>query len=173
MSVLYPYPGVYNVLDPWWDDSSIYTPMAPIVSSGSTPRDNALALLAIIAIAQAQNEQGGPYFGATIVFPGHSEATAQGGTGEDSGGIYYIQGLGDGSPTIPIVSNWPIKFLGTGSAKLVNYVGTDPDFVVGDFFSIQTNGDYGPDCVGLGDNSGGMTFENLKLEYPDALQLRI
>jgi hypothetical protein len=72
-----------------------------------------------------------------------------------------MQGPGDGTPTIPIVSNWPIKFLGTGSAKLLNYVGTDEDFVAGDFFSIQTNGDYGPDCDKLEDNSGGMTFENL------------
>jgi hypothetical protein len=122
MSVMYPYPGVYNVLDAWWDDSSVYTPMVPNVKTGSVPRNNALALQAIIAIAQAQNDQSGPYFGATIVFPGHSEATAQGGTGDDHGGVYYIAGLGDGSPTIPIASNWPIKFVGTGSAKLVNLI---------------------------------------------------
>jgi parallel beta-helix repeat protein len=166
MSIMYPYPAVFNVLDPWYDSGGgVYIGMKP--NSMADAPNNAKVLLAIIAIAQAQNEQGGPYFGATIVFPGHSAATSQGGTGEDFGGAYFIQGLGDGSTTIPIMSNWPIKFLGTGSAKLINYYDeTDESFVLGDFFSVQTSGVYDTEGDTLGENLGGMTFENLTFQFP-------
>jgi len=160
MPIMWSQPAIFNVLDPWYEVSlGVFVGMVP--GPGGDPVQNTQVLLAIINLAQASNDQSGPYYGAIIVFPGHSQLATQGGTGEDDGGIYFMQGPGDGTPTIPIVSNWPIKFLGTGSAKLLNYVGTDEDFVAGDFFSIQTNGDYGPDCDKLEDNSGGMTFENL------------
>jgi hypothetical protein len=129
---------------------------------------NAAVLNGIIALAQATNDQSsGKYYGAIIVIPGHDALATVGGTGIDDGGIYFLQGPGDGTPTIPIASNWPIKFLGTGSAKLVNHVPTgEPDFVMGDMFAIRTNGRYdsNPHDM-LGDNLGGMTFENLTLEF--------
>ena len=168
MSIMYPYPAVFNVQDPWWDSGSGYMGMVPGVNTGATPRNNALALLAIIKLAQASNDQTmNKYYGATIVFPGHDGVPSQGGTGEDQSGVYFISGPGDGTPTIPIASNWPIKFMGTGSAKLFNLI--DPDnsegFMMGDFFSIETSGIYDSDGDKLGENLGGMTFENLTLQF--------
>jgi parallel beta-helix repeat protein len=142
--------------------------MVPGVNTGATPRNNALALLAIINLAQASNDQSAnKYYGATIIFPGHHGVPSQGGTGEDMSGVYFISGPGDGTPTIPITSNWPIKFMGTGSAKLFNLIDPDnPDgFMMGDFFSIQTSGVYDSDGHKLGENLGGMTFENLTLQF--------
>src|ERR1700679_2907731 len=117
MSVTYPYPGVFNVQDAWWYDpiGMAFVGMVPGDPTCVTPRRNARVLQAIINLAQASNDQSGPYYGATIVFPGHYGVPSPGGTGEDSGGTYFISGAGDGSATIPIASNWPIKFLGTGS----------------------------------------------------------
>ena len=172
MSIMYPYPAVFNVQDPWYNTGSGYIGMVPGVNTGATPRNNALVLQAIINLAQASNDQSGPYYGATIVFPGHDGVPSQGGTGEDDGGSYFISGPGDGTPTIPIAGNWPIKFLGTGSAKLVNLI--DPDnssgFVMGDFFAIRTAGRYDSNSMHtLGENLGGMTFENLTLQFDSTI----
>ena len=169
MSIMWPYPAVFNVLDPWWNSGSGYKPLIPNDTTKAV--DNTNALLEIIALAQASNDQSAThYYGAIIVFPGHAGVPNQGDSGADAGGIYYFQGPGDGSPTIPILSNWPIKFLGTGSVKLVNYYDTtDSGFILGDFFSIVTDGQYDSNpSHTLGENLGGMTFENITFQFPSA-----
>ncbi|MBV9717807.1 MAG: hypothetical protein JOZ77_00690 [Candidatus Eremiobacteraeota bacterium] len=150
-------PAIFNVLDPWYEASpGVFVPMIP--NSKMDAPTNTLVLQEIINLAQASDDQSGPYYGAIIVFPGHSQPTEQGGTGEDSGGEYYLQAAGDGSALISIDSNWPIRFLGTGSAKLVYYIPPgDQTFEPGDMFALNT---------AAGDNTGGMTFEDLTFAYP-------
>lgn len=163
MSVTYSEPGVFFVTDAWYLNGSTWTGM--VANDPSAAVLNRIILQYIIGIAQGNNDQSHPY-GATIVFPGHGEVPAQGNNGEDiTGAQYYIQAAGDGSAAITIESNWPLRFLGTGNAVLTyNIPSSDPSFIGGDMFSIQTNGTIGG--TKLGDNTGGMTFEDLTLEYP-------
>jgi hypothetical protein len=96
MSIMWPYPAVFNVLDPWWNSGSGYKPLIPNDTTKAV--DNTNALLEIIALAQASNDQSAThYYGAIIVFPGHAGVPNQGDSGADAGGIYYFQGPGDGS----------------------------------------------------------------------------
>jgi hypothetical protein len=164
MSIMWSQPAIFNVLDPWYEISpGVFVGMVPGQGSpvGQFAVQNRQALQAIINLAQASNDQSGPYYGALIVFPGHSGPATQGGTGEDAGGEYLIQAPGDGTAAIPITINWPLRFLGTGNAKLTYFIPPDdPDFLPGDMFSVETSG------TGEGTNIGGMTFEDLLFHYP-------
>jgi len=51
MSIMWPYPAVFNVLDPWWNSGSGYKPLVP--NDTTKAADNTSALLEIIALAQA------------------------------------------------------------------------------------------------------------------------
>jgi hypothetical protein len=88
MSIMYPYPAVFNVQDPWYNPGTGYIGMVPGINAGATPRNNALVLVEIIRLAQASNDQSvNRYYGATIVFPGHDGVPVRGGSGVDRSGV--------------------------------------------------------------------------------------
>jgi hypothetical protein len=94
------------------------------------------------------------------LIPGHSEPVgAAGPGGTDFGSTYYFQKPYPDTETsvIPVNCNWPIRFLGTGSTVL-SLLEDESGSGFSDFFEVTTEGS--------GDNTGGMTFEDLYFTYP-------
>jgi hypothetical protein len=156
----YSSPGIFNVLDPWINPGSGYTGLLANDSTTATAQQNTTVLRGIIALAnEACSQAGHLTYGATILFPGHSVVpTPIGGGGSDAGATYYFAKPNADTVTIPIYCNWPLRFLGTGSVTLSLAPDINGDF--GDLFSIQTA------ATGLGENIGGITFEDLDMVCP-------
>ncbi len=151
-------PGIFNVLDPWNGTSGM---IAGVGRTAAEAEANALILQQIIWYAQNANVSGclsGPPLAATILFPGNSDVPPPVGAGaSDNGQVYEIavpSGIG-ATAAVSVGCNWPLRFLGTGNVKLSMVVNTVGDF--GDMFSVVTN---------VGDNTGGITFEDLYFAYP-------
>lgn len=166
----YSEPGIFNVVEDFisLDGGITYLHLIANNSSTTIAQQNTKVLRGIIALAQANcDNASSKRYGAIILFPGHSVVPSPVGPGgTDVGGRYYfckpIDDTDSSTPTIPIDCNWPIRFLGTGNATL-SIVANDDGTIV-DFFGLTTN------ATGLGDNTGGMTFEDLTFTYPDVTE---
>jgi hypothetical protein len=129
-------------------------------NSLATARQNAQVLQAIINIAQTTDCTSAHPYSAIILFPGHQTVPVQDTNGHDRGAEYFIAvPIGQSTNAAIIVDcNWPLRFLGTGNAKITMVF--DESGNAGDMFTIQNNGQ---------DNSGGMTFEDLTFKYPNPI----
>ncbi|MGA9018912.1 MAG: hypothetical protein WB438_08280 [Candidatus Cybelea sp.] len=151
-------PGIFNVLDPWYNDPIIgWTGM--VADDDTVGERNAAVLQAIITYAQTTDCSNVHPYGAIILFPGHSGVPVQDTNGHDKGAEYFVA-VPDSITEAPFFAvqvncNWPLRFLGTGSAKLTMVANDNSDF--GDMFLITTGG---------ADNTGGITFEDLYFKYP-------
>jgi Right handed beta helix region len=151
-------PGIFNVLDPWYNDPSAgWTGM--VAGSSGNPVTNAAVLNQIIKLARTTDcAKAPPPYGAIILFPGHSDVPSQESTGEDNGAEYFIAMPGDGSAAITAVAcNWPLRFLGTGNVKLTVVFADGGGTTPGDFFALETD-----EAL---DNTGGLLFEDLTFGY--------
>ena len=153
-------PGIFNVLDIW--NGGTFGMVAGVGLGAANAETNAAILQQIIWYAQNANASGcqsGPALAATILFPGNSDVPPPVGAGAtDYGAVYEIavpHGTG-ATAAVSVSCNWPLRFLGTGNVKLSMVENADGD--LGDIFSIDTGGP--------GDNTGGITFEDLYFEYP-------
>lgn len=155
----YSSPGVFNVRDPWYNDSVVgWVGMTP--GSAADPNLNRRVLQHIIGLAQTTDCQNQPY-GAIIVFPGHETVPPADTTNaHDTGGLYPIEMFSDGSPTLTVYCNWPIRFLGTGDAKLV-LTYPSGSTMPAHFFDLN---------VGSQDHVGGMVFEDLTFGFPTVVE---
>lgn len=160
---MYSSPGIFNVLDGWFDVGGGGT--GPFV--GMVPNDSSFAarntqvLNQIILLAQASCTTNAPY-AAIILFPGHFTVPGPDSDGQDpttstfQGEEYFLQAPGDGvTPAISITCDNPLRFLGTGNAKLTMHIPNSS--LSGDMFQINAPGN----------NLGGITFENLWFTYPN------
>lgn len=151
-------PGIFNVLDPWAGGTAGMV-AGPV--SYAQAQQNALVLQSAIWAAQVATSSscGTEIVAAEVLIPGHSVVPSPvGGGGTDLGALYYLA-----IPTvnasynaaIVINCNWPVLIRGTGNLKLVMML--DSNNNSGDMFYLQTT---------QGDNTGGVTFEDLVLSYP-------
>lgn len=161
MTTYYSEPGIFNAIDPLVYVNGAYNGLIANDSSTFTAQQNTAVLRGLIALAQESCDQSLTY-GATIVIPGHSIVPPPGGAGIERGSTYYFAKPDTEPAAIPIQCNWPLRFLGTGNTKLVMTGDNSGQF--GDFFQVQTGGNVGGDP--LGDNVGGITFEDLEIVYP-------
>jgi hypothetical protein len=156
--IQYSSPGVFNVLDQWYFDGTAYHGMTP--GASGSPSLNRLVLQAIIEIAQTNPcGKSPPPYGAIVLFPGHSSVPVPDSSGADDGSEYLIEMPGDGTTAIEVQCNWPLRFLGTGDAKLT-FQFPDGSTTPGHAFDIDTS---------AGDNVGGMVFEDLTIKFPNPL----
>ena len=161
--------GVFFVTDEWYEVSpGNFVGMVP--NDSSLAERNAIVLQAIIDLAQSyvNNACPGqpPFWGATIVFPGHFEVPPPVGPNvlppADDGAEYFIAQ----PPSTPqnvngiidVGCNWPLRFVGTGNVKLVAYPNSLPIPVLPDMFYVHTN-------IGQSKNIGGVTFEDLEFSF--------
>jgi hypothetical protein len=157
---MYSEPGLFNVLDPWYYNGTSYVGM--IANDMTKAEQNALVLQAIIAAAQAAQSgcpSAPPSFAATILFPGHNVVPMPVGSGGTDAGADYFVAVPAGqmiTAAAPIECNWPLRFLGTGSARLVMIANSD--MVWGDIFFVQSN-------TGGNEDLPGMTFEDLYFHF--------
>ena len=162
--------GVFFVTDGWYQKSpGVYVGMIPNDSSIATAQQNAVVLQTIINLAQ--NAPAGacpgspPFWGATIVFPGHFEVPPPVGpnvTPPMQDGAQYFIAL-PASPqhagaVIDIGCNWPLRLVGTGNVQLAMVSNSATSAVFGDMFFDHSN-------TGSDMDIGGITFEDLQLSF--------
>lgn len=161
--------GVFVVTDPWYEISpGVFVGMIP--NDSTVAEQNALVLQAIIDLAQSYVGTAcpaqPPFWGATIVFPGHFEVPPPVGPNvlppTDDGSEYFIAQPStspqNSNGIIDVGCNWPLHFLGTGNVKLVAYPNSLVPPVLPDMFYVHTN-------IGQGKNIGGVTFEDLEFSF--------
>jgi hypothetical protein len=153
-------PGVFNVLDPWAGGTAGMVAGATVSYTQAVA--NAEILQAAIWAAQIASATscGSLVVAGEVVIPGHSivpPPVNPGGTG-DAGAIYLLAippVNAAFNAAIVINCNWPVLIRGTGNVKLEMML--DSNHNSGDMFYLQTS---------EGDNTGGITFEDLILAYP-------
>lgn len=154
-------PGFFDVLDDW--AGAVYGPMVAGSVSYADAQRNSRILQNAIWAAQIATETtcGDTQVAGEVVIPGHSVVpNPVGGGGLDLGATYFLAVPPIATnvalnAAIVIDCNWPLKIRGTGNCTLSMM--PDPNTNnVGDMFAISTGG---------GPNSGGVTFEDLTLEY--------
>ncbi len=162
MTTYYSQPGIINAADQLVLYGSSYVGLVADDFSSATAQQNTAVLRGLVELANNSCAPSPPSYGTTILIPGHSEPLGMAGPSlPDVGSTYYFQKPNPDTATavIPVSCNWPIRFLGTGStvlAPLEDAVGG----VFSDFFEVITSG------PGMGDHTGGITFEDLYFLYP-------
>jgi hypothetical protein len=153
-------PGFFNVLDSW--AGSPPGPMVAGTVSYVQAQNNALVLQNAIWAAQVASATtcGGTDVAAEIVIPGHNVVPGPVGPGGIDKGAAYFLAIPpvnvSANAAVIIKCNWPLKIKGTGNVKLVMML--DSNHKTGDMFAISNGA--------AGDNTGGITFEDLTLQYP-------
>ena len=158
----YSQPGIINAVDPLIViGGTAYGLVADDPSTGTAQR-NTVVMRGLIGLANNMCAQSISY-GTTILIPGHTIPLGPAYTGPitDVGSTYYFQKLPSDTATavVNVSCNWPIRFLGTGSTVL--HMLEDADGGFSDFFQVVTSG------AGMGDHTGGITFEDLYFTYPN------
>jgi hypothetical protein len=155
MSTPWSSPGIFNVIDEWWDDGGTYRGMVP--NDASQAANNTAVLQAIINLAQTLHCETSPPYAAIILFPGHYSVPGpdSDGTdpGTDAGAVYYLTCAPDETYAVQVTCDNPIRFLGTGNVTLAM---TDEGGAFGDIFQFNVTSS----------NPGGFTFEDLTFSYP-------
>jgi hypothetical protein len=159
--------GVFFVTDFWLEESpGHFIGMVPNDMSSAVANARVLQLIVTLAQSYANNAcpPEPPFWGATIVFPGHVEVPPPVGPNVSpatlNGTEYFIAQPPtpqNANGIIDVGCNWPLHFVGTGSVKLVAMMSPDTG-ALPDMFYVHTN-------IGGDKNIGGITFEDLELSF--------